>query len=108
MAILSTALQGSEAKQERSQPGLVFFSSGSDGRSRRVEGFLAQVLQRRANHGTFKLYSVDIDKHPELAERFKIEGVPVLVVVEDKREQGRLEKPRGSREIETFLAPWLQ
>ena len=101
-------MPGSEAKQGRTQPGLVFFSSGSDGRSRRVEGFLAQVLQRRANHGTFKLYSVDIDKHPELAERFKIEGVPVLVVVEDKREQGRLEKPRGSREIETFLAPWLQ
>ena len=66
------------------------------------------MLQRRANHGAFKLYSVDIDKHPELAERFKIQGVPVLVVIEDKREQGRLEKPRGSRDIETFLARWLQ
>jgi len=101
-------LTGSQENREGSQPGLVFFSSGSDGRSRRVEGFLAQVLQRRANHGTFKLYSVDIDKHPELAERFKIQGVPVLVVIEDKREQGRLEKPRGSRDIETFLARWLQ
>jgi thioredoxin-like negative regulator of GroEL len=101
-------LTGSEEQKQAPQPGLVFFSAGSDGRSRRVEGFLAQVLQRRANHGTFKLYSVDIDKHPELAKRFRIEGVPVLVVIQQKREQGRLEKPRGSREIESFLAPWLQ
>jgi hypothetical protein len=27
--------------------------------------------------------------------------------VEDKRVQARLERPRGCREIETFLAPWL-
>jgi thioredoxin-like negative regulator of GroEL len=101
-------LPGFAENNRGSQPGLVFFSSGADGRSRRVEGFLAQVLQRRANHGTFKLYSVDIDKHPELAERFKIDGVPVLVVIQEKREQGRLEKPKGSREIESFLAPWLQ
>jgi thioredoxin-like negative regulator of GroEL len=101
-------LPGSVDNSKGVQPGLVFFSSGADGRSRRVEGFLAQVLQRRANHGTFKLYSVDIDKHPQLAERFKINGVPVLVVIQEKREQARLEKPRGSREIESFLAPWLQ
>jgi thioredoxin-like negative regulator of GroEL len=95
-------------EKSKYQPGLIFFSSGSSGICRRVEGFLAQVLQRRANHDTFKLYSVDIDKHPQLAERFKINGVPVLVVIQEKREQARLEKPRGSREIESFLAPWLQ
>jgi thioredoxin-like negative regulator of GroEL len=106
-AILSPAAMPNEPR-ERTQPGLIFFSSGADGRSRRVEAFLAQVLQRRSNHGTFKLYSVDIDEHPELAERFKIDGVPVLVVIQEKREQGRLEKPRGSLEIERFLAPWLQ
>jgi thioredoxin-like negative regulator of GroEL len=89
------------------QPGLVFFLSGSDGRSRRVEGFLAQVLQRRANHSTFKLYTVDVEKHPELARRFQVDGVPALCVIEDKRVQARLEHPRSSRAIESFLAPWL-
>lgn len=66
------------------------------------------MLQRRANHGTFKLYSVDVDEHPQLAERFKVGDVPVLVVVEEKQVRGRLEKPRGALQIEGFLAPWLR
>ena len=37
------------------QPRLVFFHSALSGQCRRVEGFLAQVLQRRRNHGTFKV-----------------------------------------------------
>ena len=36
------------------------------GSCRRVEGFLAQVLQRRRNHGTFKLYRVDEKARPEM------------------------------------------
>jgi thioredoxin-like negative regulator of GroEL len=100
-------VQGSRVSSRHAQPGLIFFSSRSDGRSRRVEGFLAQVLQRRANHGTFTLYSVDVDEHPQLAERFRVGAVPLLVVVEDKRVRARLEKPRGAPQIERFLAPWL-
>jgi thioredoxin-like negative regulator of GroEL len=90
------------------QPGLIFFFSGSSGLCRRVESFLAQVLQRRANHDTFRLYSVDIEKHPQLAQRFKVGDVPVLCVVEDKTLRARLDRPRSSREIEGFLAPWLR
>jgi thioredoxin-like negative regulator of GroEL len=89
------------------QPGLVFFHSSSSGRCRRVEGFLAQVLQRRSNHGTFKFYSVDVDSQPELAKRFKVGDVPVLFVVEDKRVRAKLPNPQGCRDIEKFLAPWL-
>ena len=89
------------------QPGLVFFHSSLSGHCRRVEGFLAQVLQRRRNHGTFKLYTVDEDKRPDLVERFNVGTVPTLVVVEGKRVRARLERPRGCREIERFLAPWL-
>jgi hypothetical protein len=33
--------------------------------------------------------------------------VPTLVVVEHKAVKARLERPRGCREIEGFLAPWL-
>ena len=40
--------------------------------------------------------------------RFKVEDVPTLVVVEGRTVHARLEKPRGCREIETFLAPWLR
>ena len=89
------------------QPRLVFFHSTLSGHCRRVEGFLAQVLQRRGNHGTFNLLRVAEEERPDLLERFKIETVPTLVVVEGKSVAGRLERPRGCRDIEGFLAPWL-
>jgi thioredoxin-like negative regulator of GroEL len=90
------------------QPGLVYFYSARSGACRRAEGFLAQVLQRRRNHGTFRLYRVEQEAHPEIVERFRVEDVPTLVVVESQTVQARLERPRGCREIERFLAPWLQ
>jgi len=90
-----------------SQPQLVFFHSSLSGACRRVEGFLAQVLQRRRNHETFKLYRVAQEERPDLIDRFEITTLPTLVVVEGKLVRAKLERPRGCREIETFLAPWL-
>ena len=90
------------------KPSLLFFHSSASGRCRRVEGFLAQVLQRRSNHDTFRLLRVDADEQVDLAERFKIKAVPTLVVVADKRAQAWLPNPQGCRDIERFLAPWLQ
>ena len=90
------------------KPGLVFFHSTLSGSCRRVDGFLAQVLQRRGNHETFKLYRVAREERPDLVERFLVETLPTLVVVEGKNVRARLEQPRGCREIERFLAPWLR
>jgi thioredoxin-like negative regulator of GroEL len=89
------------------QPRLVFFHSTLSGHCRRVEGFLAQVLQRRRNHGTFTVLRVAEEERPDLIDRFKIDTLPTLVVVEGKSVAGRLERPRGCRDIEGFLAPWL-
>jgi thioredoxin-like negative regulator of GroEL len=89
------------------RPGLVYFYSARSGACRRAEGFLAQVLQRRKNHGTFSLYRVDQEERPDLVARFQVGNFPTLVVVEDKTVKGRLELPRGCREIERFLSPWL-
>ena len=89
------------------KPRLVFFYSPESGRCRRVDGFLAQVLQQRRNHETFQVYRVDREERPDLAERFHVERVPTLYVVEGKRVQARLEEPRGCRDIQRFLAPWL-
>src|SRR5437773_4545401 len=95
------------AAVQTQKPGLVFFHSRVSGASRRAEGFLAQVLQRRQNHETFKLYRVAQEERPDLVERFRVEQMPTLVVVVGRRVRGRLEQPRGCREIESFLAPWL-
>jgi thioredoxin-like negative regulator of GroEL len=87
---------------------LAFFYSERSGRSRRTEGFLAQVLQRRGNHNTFKLVRVDVDKRPDLARRFRVTTVPTLVVIDDNRIRARITQPAGCRPIEKLLAPWLK
>src|SRR4051794_40999668 len=54
------------AKTVSARPQLLFFYSDTSGSSRRVEGFLAQVLQRRRNHQSFELRRIDADRHAEL------------------------------------------
>jgi thioredoxin-like negative regulator of GroEL len=90
------------------RPILIFFTSGKNGRCRRAEGFLAQVLQRRRNHETFSLRFVEEEQRPDLLDRFRVEKTPTLMVVDGKAVRGKLEEPRGCEEIQTFLAPWLK
>ncbi len=103
------ATAGTPVAGERvTKPRLLFFTSSLSGECRRVEGFLAQVLQRRRNHGTFRLLVVEEDDRPDLVSRFSISQVPTLVVLAGKKERVRLERPRGCREIEALLRPWLR
>jgi thioredoxin-like negative regulator of GroEL len=104
---LAQAVEATQ-KQIGAKPTLVFFHSRVCGKCRRVEGFIAQVLQRRRNHGTFVLTMVDIDERPDLVERFRIGEVPTLAVVAGRRVHRRLSHPRGCRDIEELLAPWLK
>lgn len=90
------------------RPSLLFVYSPTSGPSRRVEGYLAQVLQRRANHTTFRLSRINASKRPDLVERLRISELPVLLVVADRRIQARLVRPRGCTEIVQFLSPWLK
>jgi thioredoxin-like negative regulator of GroEL len=90
------------------RPRLVVFTSSLSGQCRRVEGYLAQVLQRRHNHETFRLVTVDEEERPDLVARFRVTRVPTLVVLQGRTERARLERPRGCREIEELLSPWLR
>lgn len=69
---------------------------------------MAQVLQRRRNHDTFKYFTVARERRPDLVTKFGIEVIPTLAVIEDRRIAALLEGSRSCGEIETFLAPWLQ
>lgn len=90
------------------RPRLVFFYSPRSGRCRRVEGFIAQVLQRRRNHDTFELVRVSVERRPDLAEKFGVEEVPTICVVEGRKLQRTISAPRGCRELERELEPWLR
>jgi len=101
-------LEHAPTQQQVDKPRLVFFHSEQSGPSRRVEGFLAQVLQRRGNHETFRLLRVSTVARPDLAARFAVDTVPTLMVVDGTHVRGRLIAPRGCEQIEEFLAPWLR
>ncbi|HEY8028551.1 MAG TPA: thioredoxin family protein [Gaiellaceae bacterium] len=90
------------------KPILLFFYSPTSGGSRRAEGFLAQVLQRRRNHDTFTLHRIDCEARHDLVTRCGIEHTPAIVVVEGRRVRAKLEQPRGCRDIQELLAPWLK
>jgi len=90
------------------KPRLLFFYGQTSGPCRRVEAFLSQVLQRRHNHETFRLVRVCAERHPELIEHFRIEQLPTIVVVDGRRVKTRVVSPRGRKELEDALAPWLR
>jgi thioredoxin-like negative regulator of GroEL len=90
------------------RPRLVFFYSPLSGRCRRVEGFVAQVLQRRRNHATFDVTRVSVDDRPDLARKFRVCEVPTICVVENRRLELRIVSPRGCRDLERQLEPWLR
>jgi thioredoxin-like negative regulator of GroEL len=105
-ARLTTRPAAAAAQSDR--PSLLFFYSKTSGASRRADGFLAQVLQRRANHATFRLARVEADRRPDLLERLQISELPTLLVIADGRVRGRLVKPSGCQEISHLLSPWLK
>jgi thioredoxin-like negative regulator of GroEL len=96
-----------QQSSSKAKPRLVYFFSPTDGPSRRVDGYLDAVLQRRGNHDTFDVIRVDVLQRADLAERFRVAVVPTIVVIESSNVKGRLERPRGNSAIAEFLAPWL-
>ena len=89
------------------RPRLLFFHSVRCGRCRRAESFLAEALQYRHNHDTFRLLRVSVDDRPELMERFGVEQLPTLFVIEGGKTVRTIVAPRGSFELKRELAPWL-
>lgn len=106
MALSPEAVDGKTAPSVR--PRLILFHSPVSGRCRRVEGFLAQVLQRRRNHDTFDLTRISVERRPDLAARFLVDEVPTLLVVHDRKVRKRIVAPSGCRDLEAALADWLR
>jgi thioredoxin-like negative regulator of GroEL len=104
---MASVPQTQPVTQPQERPRLVFFYSPQSGRCRRVEGFIAQVLQRRRNHETFELVRVAVEQRRDLAEKFHIDEVPTICIVEHRKLQRRIVAPRGCRELEAELEPWL-
>ena len=96
------------ARSSTERPQLLFFYSDRSGPCRKAEAYLAQVLQRRHNHDTFRIARVSLERHPALAQRFAVVEVPAILVVYGGRVRARLNGPVGRRDIQSTLAPWLR
>lgn len=91
---------------EESRPLLVFFSSRRSGPARRMESLLAHIARKERQR--LRVTIVDIDDKPELAERFRVEAVPTLVLVKGKRAVARLEGRASAPRIERMVEPYLE
>ena len=88
-----------------SRPLLVFFCSETSGPARRMESLLAHIARKERRR--LRVMRVDIDKQPELAEKFKVDTAPTLALVVGKKVVGRLVGRSSAPAIERMLAPHL-
>jgi thioredoxin 1 len=87
------------------RPLLVFFWSERSGPARRMESLLAHLARKERDR--LRVRRVDVDASPELASRFKVEVVPTLVLVKDKRAVARIDGRTSAPRIEAMLEPHL-
>lgn len=88
-------------------PLLLLFTAHTSGPSRRVEGYIAHILQRRHNHHTFRMRTVPRELRPDLFERFHVTDVPSVLVIDEGRVRARIDGYAKPPEIEHTLEPWL-
>ena len=87
------------------RPLLVFFRNARSGPARRMESLIAHVARKERSR--LKVREIDIDEQTGLAERFRVETVPTLVLVKDKRVVGRLEGRVSAPRIDQLLEQHL-
>jgi thioredoxin-like negative regulator of GroEL len=87
------------------RPLLVFFTSRRSGPARRMESLLAHIARKERDR--LRVSKIDVDDRPEVAERFRVEQVPALALVVEKRVVSRLEGRATAPRIESMLEPHL-
>jgi len=88
-----------------SRPLLVFFATERSGPARRMKSLVAHVA--RKERARLRVTEIDVDKQPELAERFRVKTVPTLALVKDNRVVGRLEGRVSAPRLEQLLEAHL-
>jgi thioredoxin 1 len=87
------------------KPLLVFFTSERSGPARRMESLLAHLARKERTR--VRVMRVEIDEQPDLAQKFRVEAVPTLVLVKRKQAVDRLEGRVSAPKIEAMLSRHL-
>ncbi len=85
---------------------LLFFTSKRCGPARRMESVLAHVARKERTR--LRVIRVDVDEQAALAERFKIDQLPTLVLVRNGRPLGRIDGRASAPRIERLLRSGLE
>jgi thioredoxin-like negative regulator of GroEL len=87
------------------RPLLVFFTSRRSGPARRMESLLAHIARKERDR--LRVSKVDVDEKPEVAERFRVNQVPSLALIVEKRVVSRIDGRATAPRIESMLEPHL-
>jgi thioredoxin 2 len=70
-----------------------------------MESLLAHLARKERTR--VRIMRVEVEEQPELAQKFRVENVPTLVLVNHRRVVDRLEGRASAPKIETMLARHL-
>jgi thioredoxin-like negative regulator of GroEL len=87
------------------RPLLVFFTSPRSGPARRMESLVAHIARKERDR--LRVIQVDVDQRADLVEKLRVESVPTLVLVVDRKAVARLDGRASAPKIERMLEEHL-
>jgi thioredoxin 1 len=86
---------------ESSIPVIAFFSANRCG----VCKLLAPILEEIASdyNGKLKIYSINVDEHDSLATRFRLNGIPTLLIFKDGEVRERISGFQPKEVLENII-----
>jgi thioredoxin-like negative regulator of GroEL len=83
------------------RPQLIFFTSARSGPARRMESLVAHLARKERDR--LRVVQVDVDGSPAVAEKLRVEDVPTLVLVVERKAVARLAGRVSAPKIEAML-----
>ncbi len=83
------------------QPVLLFFTRRTSGPGRRMESLIAHVA--RTERERLRVLHVDADERGDLVEKLKVEEIPSVVLIKERRPVARLDGRATGGQIERLI-----
>jgi len=91
----------SRARPQPARAAFLFFTRKSSGPARRMDGLVAHYA--RVARDRVRVWRVDVDEHPGLANTLSVRTIPTIVLVRRRSALGRIEGRASSAEIRKLI-----